>query len=41
MRDLANIFTIIQENDRYIKKANRGTNVVDQFITGIEIGRDI
>lgn len=41
IRDLANIFTIIQENDTYIKKANRGTNVVDQFITGIEIGRDI
>lgn len=31
----------IQETEEYSKKAYRGTNVVDQFITGIEIGRDL
>lgn len=31
----------IQQNNIYVKKAYRGTNVVDQFLTGIEIGRDL
>jgi len=31
----------IQNLDKYSKKAYRGANVVDQFITGLEIGREL
>lgn len=31
----------IQNMDKYSKKAYRGANVVDQFITGLEIGREL
>lgn len=40
-RDLKEIINLIQENETYKKKANRGTNVVDQFIKGIEIGKEV
>lgn len=40
-RNLNDIINLIQENEIYKRKANRGTNVVDQFIKGIEIGSDI
>lgn len=31
----------IQNNEEYLKKSSRGTNVVEQFISGIKIGRDL
>ena len=40
-RNLKEVINLIQENEIYKKKASRGTNVVDQFIKGIEIGREI
>ena len=39
--NLPEVMDRIQNDERYKKKANRGTNVVDQFISGIEIGRNI
>lgn len=31
----------IQKTEEYLRSSTRGSNVVDQFITGIEIGRDL
>lgn len=39
--NLPEVMNRIQNDERYKKKANRGTNVVDQFISGIEIGENI
>ena len=39
--NLPEVMNRIQNDERYKKKANRGSNVVDQFISGIEIGRNI
>ena len=39
--NLPELMNRIQNNEQYKKKANRGTNVVDQFISGIEIGENI
>lgn len=38
---LIDVLKSIQKNKTYKKNAERGTNVVRQFITGIEIGREI
>ncbi|KDE74914.1 hypothetical protein FUSO7_00425 [Fusobacterium necrophorum BFTR-2] len=38
---LPEIIKKIEDNPIYRKKANRGTNVVDQFIIGIKIGKGI
>lgn len=40
-KKLTDILKLIQKNELYKKKADRGSNVVKQFIAGIEIGRDI
>ncbi|AVQ26592.1 DUF262 domain-containing protein [Fusobacterium ulcerans] len=40
-KKLTDILELIQKNELYKKSADRGANVVKQFITGIEIGRDI
>ena len=39
--NLPEVMNRIENDERYKKKANRGTNVVDQFISGIEIGENI
>lgn len=39
--NLPEVMNRIQNDELYKRKANRGTNVVDQFISGIEIGRNI
>jgi len=39
--NLPEVMDKIQNDEQYKKKANRGANVVNQFINGIEIGRNI
>lgn len=40
-KNLKDIISLIQSNQTYKEKAKRGTNVVNQFISGIKIGQSL